>query len=317
MPRAVRFDEYGDVNVLHIVEVPIPKAADGQGVVRVCVAGVSTGEVKIRTGALDKMAPAHFPEGEGTEFSGVVHAVGSGVTDFSPGDEVLGFADIRGAQADYVPAPVSNVLRKPPSLGWDTAAASISPGATATSVMNAVALKAGETIVVAGASGGVGVVVVQLAVRAGARVIATASAPNHDYLRGLGAEPVTYGDDLEDRIRALTPDGVDAFADCHGDGNVALAQRLGIAAQRINSIADFETAGKIGAQTQGMYQLDDIKATLIPFVDEVASGSIKVPIKDRFPLDQVQDAYRRLTKPGGIGRVVLTVSTDTAGTTDS
>ena len=201
MSRAVRFAEYGDVDVLHIADVPIPEAADGQVVVRVRAAGVSTGEVKIRSGAMDKMAPAHFPEGEGTEFAGVVRSVGRGVEDFEPDDEVIGFADIRGAQADYVPAPTTNVLKKPAGLDWDTAAAAVSPGATAISVIDAVAPKAGETIVVAGASGGVGVVAVQLAVRAGARVIATASEPNHEYLRGLGAEPVAYGEGVEERIR--------------------------------------------------------------------------------------------------------------------
>ena len=314
MSRAVRFAEYGDVDVLHIADVPIPEAADGQVVVRVRAAGVSTGEVKIRSGAMDKMAPAHFPEGEGTEFAGVVRSVGRGVEDFEPDDEVIGFADIRGAQADYVPAPTTNVLKKPAGLDWDTAAAAVSPGATAISVIDAVAPKAGETIVVAGASGGVGVVAVQLAVRAGARVIATASEPNHEYLRGLGAEPVAYGEGVEERIRALAPDGVDAFADCHGDGNVDLAQRLGVPVERINSIADFEAAGRVGAKTQGMYQLADIKAALIPFVDEVATGAIKVPIKDRFPLEQVQDAYRRLTQAGGIGRVVLEVSSDSSDT---
>lgn len=313
MARAVRFDRYGDESVLYLADVSIPEAANGQVVVRVRTAGVSTGEAKIRDGSMDKMAPAHFPEGEGTEFAGVVHAVGAGVTGIRPGDPVIGFADIRGAQADYVPAPTGNVLPKPDALDWDAAAALVSPGATATSVLNALKLQPGETVVVAGASGGVGVVVVQLAVRAGARVIATASEPNHEFLRGLGAEPVAYGDGLEDRIRAITPDGVDAFADCHGNGNLAVAQALGVPTDRMNTIADFPTAGSIGAKTDGMYQLDDIRAALVPFAYDVALGSIKVPIKDRFPLEQVQDAYRRLTEPGGIGRVVLTVSQDSDG----
>ena len=308
MPRAVRFDKYGDEDVLYVADVPIPDDAEDQVVVRVRTAGVSTGEVKIRDGSMDAMAPAHFPEGEGTEFSGVVHSVGQNVKDFQPGDEVIGFAEVRGAQADYVPAPTKNILPKPQSLDWDTAAASVSPGATATSVMNALSPKKGETIVVAGASGGVGNAAVQLALRAGAQVIATASEFNHDHLRKLGATPLAYGDGLEDRIRHAAPDGVDAFADCHGDGNVDVAVALGVPAERINTIADFEAAKRVGASTNGMYQLNDIKAALSPFVDAVAAGEISVPIKARFALEQVQDAYRRLTKPGGIGRVVLTVS---------
>lgn len=209
--RAVRFHEYGGEDVLRIEEVRDPEDAAGQVVVRVRSAGVSTGEAKIRSGEMDAISPAHFPEGEGTEFSGVVHSVGDGVTEFSPGDEVIGFADVRGSQAEYVPAPTANVLPKPAALDWDTAAAAVSPGATATSALDALALEAGETVVVAGASGGVGLVAVQLALRAGATVIATASEHNHQFLRGLGAVPVAYGDGLEDRIRAAAPDGVDAL----------------------------------------------------------------------------------------------------------
>lgn len=310
MARAVRFDRYGDVDVLYIADVPLPEAEEDAVVVRVRSAGVSTGEVKIRDGSVDAMAPAHFPEGEGTEFAGVVHLVGRGVDKFSPGDEVIGFADVRGAQADYVPAPTTNVLTKPAGLDWDTAAALVSPALTATAVVQALQLSSGETLVVAGASGGVGVVVVQLARQAGARVVATASESNHAYLRGLGAEPVAYGDGLEDRIRTVAPEGVDAFADCHGDGNLDVAQALGVPVQRINTIADFQTAGRIGAKTQGMYQLDDMLGALVSVVDQVAQGQIVVPVKAKFPLAQVQAAYHRLTEPGGIGRVVLTVSGD-------
>lgn len=310
MPRAVRFDKYGDVDVLYLAEVDIPDPADGQVVVRVRAAGVNTGEVGIRSGAMDKISPAHFPEGEGAELAGVVHSVGADVREFSSGDAVIGLSDSRNAQADYAVIPAANTLAKPGPLDWETAAATPSAGATATSIMQALQLKPDEILVVAGASGGVGVVTVQLALQAGARVIATASEWNHEYLRKLGAEPVAYGDGLEDRIRAAAPDGVDAFADCHGGGNVDLAVALGVPAARINTIKDFDTAKRVGAKAQGMYQLDDITAVLRPFVAKVAASEIQLPIKARFPLEQVQDAYRRLTQPGGIGKVVLTVSTD-------
>ena len=310
MARAVRFDRYGGVDVLYIADVDIPDPANEELVVRVRTAGVSTGEVGIRSGDMDKMFPAHFPEGQGTELAGVVHTVGPGVRDFRVGDPVIALSDTRGAQADYALVPEANVLAKPDSLDWDTAAAIPAAGATATSIMQTLQPKPHETLVVAGASGSVGVVVVQLAVQAGARVIATASEFNHDYLRGLGAEPVAYGDGLEDRIRSAAADGVDAFADCHGAGNVDIAVALGVAASRIDTIKDFEGAARVGAQTRGMYQLDDITAVLRPFVGRVAAGEIAIPIKARFPLEQVQDAYRRLTEPGGIGKVVLTVSTE-------
>lgn len=310
MPRAVRFDRYGDESQLYVADVDVPDATDGEVVVRVRAAGVNPGEAAIRSGAMDAISPAHFPEGEGSEFAGVIHSVGEGVLGLNPGDAVIGLSDTRGAQADYALVPAANVLAKPESLDWETAAATPVGGATATSVMRALQPQAGETLVVAGGSGGVGVVAVQLAIQAGARVIATASEWNHEYLRRLGAEPVTYGDGLEGRIRALAPGGVDAFADCHGAGSVDLAVALGVPVGRVNTIIDFDAAKRVGAQAQGMYQLDDIPAALKPFVAQVAAGDVVIAIKARFPLEQVQDAYRRLTQPGGIGKVALTVSSD-------
>lgn len=123
MPGAVRFDAYGDESVLHIAEVPVPEPGYGQLVVRVRAAGVSTGEVGIRSGAMDKISPAHFPEGQGTALSGVVHAVGSGdVGGFAVGDAVIGLSETRGAQADYALLGTGDVLRRPASLDWGLAA---------------------------------------------------------------------------------------------------------------------------------------------------------------------------------------------------
>jgi len=121
MPRAVRFDHYGDVDVLYIAEVQVPEPAAGHVVVRVCAAGVNFGENAIRSGVMDQMAPAHFPEGQGTEFAGLVHTVGPDVFGVAPGDAVIGFSDTRNAQADYVALPADHVLPKPPQLDWGAA----------------------------------------------------------------------------------------------------------------------------------------------------------------------------------------------------
>lgn len=311
--RAVRFDQYGTEDVLHVSDVEKPEAGGGQVVVRVRVAGVNTGEVGIRDGSMQSMSPAHFPEGEGTELSGVIESVGGGVLDWRPGDKVIGMSEVRGAQADYALLEATNVLPKPDSLGWDTAAVTPTAGATSTAVMRALEPASGETLVVAGASGGVGLMVVQRAVADGVRVIATASERNHDVLRRLGAAATTYGDGLEARIRALAPDGVDAFADCHGDGNVDLAVRLGVPTDRINTIKDFPAAKRTGCKAEGMYQLDDIPGAVQETIDGVADGRWEIPIKARFSLAQVRDAYRRLTEPGGVGKVVLIISADEGG----
>lgn len=310
MARAVRFNEYGDESVLYLADIHVPSPGDGEVVVRVRTAGVSTGEVGIRSGAMDSIAPAHFPEGEGTEFAGVVDTVGGSVDSVSAGDRVIGITDDRSSQADYVRVAAKNLIPKPDELDWDTAAAVPAAAATATSIVNTLKPERGETVVVAGASGSVGVVVVQLMVRAGVRVIATASDRNHPFLASLGTEPVAYGDGLAHRIRQLAPNGVDAFADCHGGGNLDVAQELDVAVGRMNTIKDFETAKRIGANANGMYQLEDIIGSVKSVTGLVASGEIVIPVKATFPLEQVQDAYRRLTEPGGVGKIVLEVSRD-------
>lgn len=310
MPRAVQFNDYGDVSVLHIAEVPRPEPGESEVLVRVRAAGVNPGEAAIRSGAMDAISPASFPEGEGTDLAGVVDAVGPGVQHVRAGEAVIGWSDTRGSHADWAVVPADNVVPKPDGLDWGQAAVIPVVCATAASVVAALRPALGETLVVAGASGGVGVMTCQLARRAGARVIGTAAERNHDGLRALGIEPVAYGEGVEDRVRAACPDGVDAFADCHGDGNLDLAVSLGVAPERINTIIDFESAQRVGAQAQGMYQLDSIRAVLEPVVALLASGEVTLPVEARFPLEQVREAYERLAGPGGIGKIVLDVSTD-------
>lgn len=276
--------------------------------VRVRAAGVNPGESAIRAGLMGGPLSGHFPSGQGTEFAGLVVGVGPGVAGVGVGDAVIGFSDTRDAQADYVKVPAGNILPKPGDVAWDTAAAIPIAGATATSMIATVDPQPGETVVVAGGGGGVGFVATQLAVRAGARVIATAGLRDHDALRSIGARPVEYGTGVADRIRAAAPDGVDAFLDTNGHGNADLAVELGVPRSRIDTIIDFDAGQRLGIQTQGMYQLADIRGTLIAFADLVATSQVAIPIRATFPLERVQDAYRTLSSGLGVGKVVLLVS---------
>lgn len=306
--RAVQFDHYGNFDVLYVAEVDRPTPGPNEVLVRVRAAGLNPGEIGIRSGAMDEIVPAHFPEGQGTDLSGVVTQLGAGVEGVAIGQEVIGWSDRRGAQADFAVLPWRNIVSKPGGMSWDTAAAIPTVGATATSALAALDLRPGETLVIGGASGGVGLVATQLALRQGVLVIGTASERNHDYLRSLGATPVAYGDGAADNIRAAAPNGVDAFADCHGEGNIELALDLGVKPDRINTIIDFPTAQRVGTKAQGMYQLasiHDAVAALVPLVD---AGDLQIPIKARYPLDQVQQAYERLGQPGGPGKIVLQLS---------
>src|SRR2546427_622787 len=155
MPRAVRFDHYGGVDVLQVVEIDQPHPGPGEVVVRVIAAATNPGEMMIREGAFADVWPATFPEGQGNDFSGRVAEVGPGETRFSPGDEVMGFTP-RAAQADYVVSASDRLARKPPGVVWEVAAAIPAAGSTAYAAVRAVRLKAGETVVVAAAPGGVG-----------------------------------------------------------------------------------------------------------------------------------------------------------------
>jgi len=159
--------------------------------------------------------------------------------------------------------------------------------------------------VVAGAAGGVGSVAVQLAVRAGATVIGLASEPNHEWLRGHGVIPVSYGDGVADRIRAAAPDGVDALIDTVGGGYVELALELGVAPERIDTIADFEAVAKHGVKAEGNAAGASAQ-TLAELAGLIADGKLEVPIAASYPLDQVRDAYQELERGHTRGKIVLT-----------
>src|ERR1700722_10364519 len=121
MPLAVRFDEYGDIDVLKVVEVDRPVPGPGQVLVTVKAAAINPGEASIRKGLLHAMWPATFPSGQGSDLAGIVAEVGPGVTAFAPGDEVLGFVDTRGSQAEVVVAEAENLVIRPPAVPWDVA----------------------------------------------------------------------------------------------------------------------------------------------------------------------------------------------------
>jgi NADPH:quinone reductase-like Zn-dependent oxidoreductase len=305
MPKAVRFDEYGGVDVLKVVEVPRPEPGPGQVLVQVKAAGINPGEAKIRDGLLHARFPATFPSGEGSDLAGVVVSAGPGVTAFGPGDEVIGWTDNRASHAEYVVTEAEKLTPKPPAVPWEVAGALYVAGATAWAAVRAVNPSAGDTVVVAGAAGGVGSIAVQLAQHTGATVIGLASEPNHGWLRDHGVIPVTYGDGVEDRIRAAAPDGkVDAFVDTVGGDYVQLALDLGVAPSRVDTVANFEAVEKFGVKGDGS-MAGSSAAVLAELAGSIAAGELEIPIFATYPLDQVQDAYRRLAEGHLLGKIVL------------
>lgn len=306
--RAVRFDGYGDESVLEVREVADPQPAEGEVVVRVVTAGTNPGEVGIRSGAFAERWPTTFPEGQGSDLAGLVAAVGPGVTHLAIGQPVIGLSDSRNAQAELALLPAAHIVPKPGPVGWDVAATLYVAGTTAQALLQEVPVEAHDTVVVAGAAGGVGVFLTQLAVGTGATVIAVAGESNHEWLRAHGATPVAYEDGLEERLRAAAPGGVTAFFDLFGSGYADIAIALGVPVDRVATIADFGAGQRLGVHVTGMAALRDPAEGVRQLAAMVAGGGFDVPIKARFPLDQVQDAYREVSKRSGLGKVVLEVS---------
>ena len=305
MPRAVRFDRYGGVDVLEVRDVPRPTPGPGEVLVRVRAAGINPGEAAIREGRLHDRWPATFPSGQGSDLAGVVDEVGPDVTGVVVGDEVIGFTPDRASQAELVVVDAGHLTPRPPQVPWEVAGALFVVGATAWAAVRAVAPSPGDTVVVSGAAGGVGTLAVQLLVEAGAQVIGLAGPGHHDWLRRHGVTPVAHGDGVADRIRASTEGPVDAFVDSFGGGYVDLAIGLGVAPERIDTIADWEAAGRHpGVRTDGN-MAGARPEVLADLAARIAAGRLEVPIAATYPLDRVRNAYRELEERHTLGKIVL------------
>jgi NADPH:quinone reductase-like Zn-dependent oxidoreductase len=305
MPKAVRYDEFGGIDVLRVDEVERPVPGDGQVLVRVKAAGINISEAVIRSGAVAGLFPSTFPSGQGSDLAGVIEEVGAGVGGFSPGDEVIGFSNNRACQAELVLVEAGDLTRKPEKVSWEAAGGLYVAGTTAWGVVHAVQPKQGETVGVSAAAGGVGSLAVQLARRTGATVIGLASESNHQWLKSHGVIPAAYGDGVADRIRAVAPSGVDAFIDTHGDGYVELALALGVATERIDTIADYAAAQKHGVKTDGGAAAGPGATVLAELAGLVADGQLEVPIANVYPLAQVREAYTELERRHTRGKIVL------------
>lgn len=304
MPQAVRFSEYGDLDVLEVVAVPRPVPGAGQVLVEVKAAGINPGEAAIRSGALAERWPAVFPSGQGSDLAGVVAEVGEDVTDVAAGDEVIGFTHNRASHAQFVLVEAADLTPRPDSVPWVQAGALFVAGTTAYAAVRAVSLTPGDTLVVSAAAGGVGSLAVQLAKAAGAVVIGLAGRANHEWLADQRVIPVEYGDGVADRIRGASNGRVDAFVDTFGGGYVDLALDLGVRPARIDTIIDFAAAEKHGVRTDGNAAGGTVEV-LAELVAMVEKGELEVPIAGVYPLAEVRDAFRELEQRHTRGKIVL------------
>ncbi|MFI5686372.1 NADP-dependent oxidoreductase [Streptomyces sp. NPDC051636] len=306
--KGIHYSRYGGPEVLEYGEVRDPKVGPDSVLVKVRAAAVNPVDWKCREGYLDAVLDTVFPVVPGWDVSGVVVQPGASVTEFSVGDEVIGYVRedflSRGTFAEYVAAPVRTLARKPRNLGYEEAAGLPLAGLTAYQVLvKALEVKRGETVLVHAAAGGVGSVAVQLAAHLGARVIGTASAHNHDFVRGLGGEPVTYGDGLAERVRGLAPEGVDAVFDTIGGETTKTSANLLAPEGRMVSIADPDVVSYGGRYWFVRPDAEDLQR----LSDLAEQGVVSVHVSETFPLERAADAHRLNQEGGTRGKIVVTV----------
>jgi NADPH:quinone reductase-like Zn-dependent oxidoreductase len=244
----------------------------------------------------------------GWDVAGEVVAVGPAVTELAAGDAVVGYVQEdhvqRGAYAELIAARPWVFARKPAQLSWAEAAGLPLAGLTAYQALTRVlGVSQDEVLLVHAAAGGVGSMAVQIASILGARVIGTASEANHDYLRSLGAEPVTYGDSLAERVRELAPAGADAVLDLVGGEALEASPRIARSAARVASIVDprvTELGGRFVVVRQN-------PADLLRLVEYVEQGKLTVHVSATFPLEDAAEAQRRSQARHGRGKIVLEV----------
>ncbi|HEX4539126.1 MAG TPA: NADP-dependent oxidoreductase [Acidimicrobiales bacterium] len=304
---------FGGPEVLAVVDTPVRDPGPGEVLLQVRAAGTNPVDYKMYSGAFGG-DPAQLPIRLGLEAAGVITAVGDGAAGAEgpvhPGDEVIAFR-ITGGYASEVVVPGSAVVRKPSTFSFEQAGGLLLVGATAVHALQVTGVAAGDTVLIHGASGGVGLMTVQLAINLGAQVIATASDGHHAYLRQLGAEPVTYGDGLVERIRDLAPDGVQAAIDAVGTTEaIDVSTALVPARDRIATLVAVQRGFELGLRVLGGAPGADpgteIRAAArAKLVEQAEGGQLEVLVSAAYPLSDVAAAHRSLAAGHTQGKIVL------------
>lgn len=224
------------------------------------------------------------------------------MSEFAVGDAVLGWAML-ASYAEHVVVGVDEVVRKPANMPWPQAGVLSASGQTAPAALRALGVRAGETVLIHAAAGGVGTFAVQIASRRGATVIGTASVPNHGYLRELGAIPVAYGDGLADRVRAAAPDGIGAALDgIATEDSLRASLELVADRGRIGTVAFSTLAAQLGiarlSTERSVSQLQEL-------VELYAQGELQVVVQHAYPLEEAANAHRAVETRHVRGKIVL------------
>lgn len=313
MTLAVVAVRYGGPEALETREVDLPSPGPGEVTVEVRAAGVNPFDHKVYSGAMGA-DESRLPMRLGSEVSGVVTAIGADATGpagpVTVGDEVIGYP-VRGGYAEAVTVPASSVLPKPTAMSFEEAAGLSLTGVTAMHLLAATAVGDGETVLVHGVSGGVGLVTAQLALLRGARVLGTASPRRSEALHAIGVVPVAYGDGLVDRVRAVADGPVAAALDTVGtDEAVDASLALVADRHRIATIAAFGRAAQEGIALLGSGPGADPgteirQAARLELTRLVDQGRLRVVVARTFRLPDAAAAHTFLQQGHPGGKVVL------------
>ncbi|MER7580870.1 NADP-dependent oxidoreductase [Kitasatospora sp. NPDC097691] len=300
--KAVVVTESGGPEVLRVRVVPDPEPGPGEVRVRVYAAGVQPVDLAVREGFRPPGLTVEPPFVLGNEFAGVVDRLGPDSGGWRVGDEVLGFR-LLDSHAELVTVAADQLVAKPAGMPWEQAGSLSASGQTAHTALTLLGVGPGDTVLVHGASGGVGTVAVQLARAWGATVVGTASERNHAYLRELGAIPVAYGEGLVERVRAAAPHGVSAAFDAAGRGALEASVELVADRARIGTVVDFEGAARLGVRP---LRTQRTAARLAELVRLWEAGGLRLEIAEALPLEKAAEAHRLVGTGHVRGKVVLT-----------
>ena len=304
--RAVQIEEFGGPEVLRFVEVATPVPGPKQILVEVRACGTNPADAFLRDGGLG----GSLPQGTGFEVAGPVAAVGAEVEGIAVGDRVFGglyFGGVTAGAAQFALLDFWGTV--PDGMSFEQASAIPMAGETAVRVLDEVGVAEGHTVFINGGSGAVGRIVTQLAAQRGAHVIVTSGEEKSALMRELGAEGVThYGEGLEERVRALAPQGVDRVVDTGPVGVLAMLVGLAGDPSRVVTISDFENAEALGVRASGregtVFRMDALQSV----ADAVAAGTLKVPVWRVEPWEKIAEVQEDIKSGRAQGKTVLRVA---------